>query len=141
MSGGSPLYASIPATRTSLTVALSRARVGVEGRLRDVAAKLIVLAAREVVAMWTRDTARALQREARTARADRGSSAVEYALIVAAIAAVTVVGVVALGQVVSSSYDQSCRGIASATSATGCTIDPSPSVPASSDPAPAPAGS
>lgn len=48
---------------------------------------------------------------------DDGASAVEYALILGAIAAVIIVAVVALGGVVRSSYSNSCTKLGSAMSA------------------------
>jgi pilus assembly protein Flp/PilA len=53
---------------------------------------------------------------ARQHRSDEGASAVEYALIVGAIAAVVIFVVIALGNVVSTSYTDSCTKIGSAMS-------------------------
>jgi pilus assembly protein Flp/PilA len=51
---------------------------------------------------------------------DRGASAVEYGLLIAAIAAVIVVIVFALGSVVKSKFQKTCNGINSdSTSSTG----------------------
>jgi pilus assembly protein Flp/PilA len=57
----------------------------------------------------------------RYARDDKGASAVEYGLLVAAIAAVIVVVVFALGGVLKSKLDTTCKGIAGgATPAASC---------------------
>jgi pilus assembly protein Flp/PilA len=50
-------------------------------------------------------------------RDDRGASAVEYGLLIAAIAAVIVVIVFALGSVVKSKFQKTCNEVQSQTSA------------------------
>ena len=53
---------------------------------------------------------------------DAGASAVEYGLLIAAIAAVIVVVVFALGSVVKSKFQKTCNGISSGSTSTGsCT--------------------
>ena len=47
----------------------------------------------------------------RTTRDDRGASAVEYGLLVAAIAAVIIVGVFAFGGFVSEIFEDTCESI------------------------------
>jgi pilus assembly protein Flp/PilA len=56
-----------------------------------------------------------------TAKNDEGASAVEYGLLVAAIAALIVIIVFALGHVIRSVFDQTCDTIASNTSNSSCT--------------------
>jgi pilus assembly protein Flp/PilA len=46
-------------------------------------------------------------------KSEKGASAVEYGLLVAAIAAIIVVIVFALGKVVKSAFQQTCDGITS----------------------------
>jgi pilus assembly protein Flp/PilA len=48
---------------------------------------------------------------------DKGASAVEYGLLIAAIAAVIVVIVFALGKVVQSKFQKTCNGISGADTA------------------------
>ena len=62
-----------------------------------------------------------LQRIRTTIRKDEGASAVEYGLLIAAIAALIVIIVFALGRLVSESFDDTCSGISSGagTSLTG----------------------
>lgn len=50
---------------------------------------------------------------------DTGASAVEYGLLIAAIAAVIVVIVFALGSVVKSKFQKTCSGISNGTTSTG----------------------
>ena len=64
---------------------------------------------------------------------DRGASAVEYGLMVAAIAAVIVGTVFALGGFVKSAFDDTCTAINSQTTPGCVTTPPAP-------PAPAPGG-
>jgi pilus assembly protein Flp/PilA len=52
---------------------------------------------------------------------DSGASAVEYGLLVAAIAAVIVVVVFALGNVVRSKFHNTCVGVAGTGDTTSCT--------------------
>ena len=52
---------------------------------------------------------------------DAGASAVEYGLLIAAIAAVIVVVVFALGSVVKSKFQNTCNGINSAKTASNAT--------------------
>jgi pilus assembly protein Flp/PilA len=73
-----------------------------------------------------------LRRSVRTT-ADRGASAVEYGLMIAAIAAVIVGTIFALGGFVKSAFDDTCTAINSQTTP-GCVTTP----PAA--PAPAPGG-
>jgi pilus assembly protein Flp/PilA len=54
-----------------------------------------------------------LQRIRTTIRKDEGASAVEYGLLVAAIAALIVIIVFALGRLVSESFKDTCDGIKS----------------------------
>jgi pilus assembly protein Flp/PilA len=54
----------------------------------------------------------------RHARSDDGASAVEYGLLVAAIAAVIVVIVFALGSVVQKKFQDTCSGVATGQTAT-----------------------
>ena len=67
------------------------------------------------------------------ATADRGASAVEYGLMIAAIAAVIVGTVFALGGFVKSAFDDTCTAINSQTTPGCVTTPPAP-------PAPAPGG-
>jgi pilus assembly protein Flp/PilA len=59
----------------------------------------------------------------RTARGirDRGASAVEYGLMVAAIAAVLVAIVFALGNIISGAFSQTCSAISTGTPVAGQT--------------------
>jgi len=52
-----------------------------------------------------------LQRIRTTIRKDEGASAVEYGLLIAAIAALIVIIVFALGRLVSESFQDTCDGI------------------------------
>jgi pilus assembly protein Flp/PilA len=61
-----------------------------------------------------------LRKVSRTAR-DRGASAVEYGLMVAAIAAVIVGVVFGLGTLVKGAFSTTCSAVASGTSTTGTT--------------------
>jgi pilus assembly protein Flp/PilA len=54
-----------------------------------------------------------LQRIRTTIRKDEGASAVEYGLLIAAIAALIVIIVFALGRLVSESFQDTCSGIKS----------------------------
>ena len=67
------------------------------------------------------------------ATADRGASAVEYGLMIAAIAAVIVGTVFALGGFIKSAFDDTCTAINSQTTPGCVTTPPAP-------PAPAPGG-
>lgn len=55
----------------------------------------------------------------RTRRGDEGASAVEYGLLIAAIAAVIVVIIFALGGVIKSVFSKTCTTISSGASVTG----------------------
>ena len=59
-----------------------------------------------------------LQRIRTTVHKDEGASAVEYGLLVAAIAALIVVIVFALGGLVRDTFSKTCSGIKSGTSGT-----------------------
>jgi pilus assembly protein Flp/PilA len=61
----------------------------------------------------------------RHAKDDTGASAVEYGLLIAAIAAVIVVVVFALGSVVKSKFQQTCNGVNTNTN-TGATSSCAP---------------
>jgi pilus assembly protein Flp/PilA len=65
----------------------------------------------------------AFLRAARTT-ADKGASAVEYGLMVAAIAAVIVGTVFALGGFVKSTFDKTCTAIANNSAQPTCTTPP-----------------
>jgi pilus assembly protein Flp/PilA len=54
----------------------------------------------------------------RHAKDDTGASAVEYGLLIAAIAAVIVVVVFALGSVVKSKFQKTCNGVSNGTTST-----------------------
>ena len=56
----------------------------------------------------------------RGARSDDGASAVEYGLLVVAVAAVIVAVVFALGVVTGNQYSETCDAIASAQGASSC---------------------
>ncbi len=56
-----------------------------------------------------------LQRIRTTVRKDEGASAVEYGLLVAAIAALIVVIVFALGNIVQEAFQDTCDGITNGT--------------------------
>ncbi|HUR51115.1 MAG TPA: Flp family type IVb pilin [Mycobacteriales bacterium] len=55
-----------------------------------------------------------------TGRNDEGASAVEYGLLVAAIAAVVILAVVAVGKFAKGSFQDTCDSLASATSTATC---------------------
>jgi pilus assembly protein Flp/PilA len=58
----------------------------------------------------------------RHAKSDEGASAVEYGLLVAAIAAVIVVVVFALGGIVKNKFQDTCKGVGGTSTATAnCT--------------------
>ena len=57
-------------------------------------------------------------------RHDEGASAVEYGLLVAAIAAVIVLVVFALGKFVKSAFDDTCKNVAKGATATSTTCTP-----------------
>lgn len=61
----------------------------------------------------------AYMRKLRTTRNDEGASAVEYGLLVAAIAAVILIVVFALGGVIKSVFGKTCSVISSGTSVAG----------------------
>ena len=65
----------------------------------------------------------AFMRNIRRHRNDEGASAVEYGLLVAAIAAVIVVVVFALGNVLNSKFQDTCNKIASNGNATAAPAD------------------
>jgi pilus assembly protein Flp/PilA len=57
-----------------------------------------------------------------TSRDEDGASAVEYGLLVAAIAAVIVIIVFALGGFIKGAFSTTCKSIGSAPSATGAAV-------------------
>ena len=57
-------------------------------------------------------------RKAQAARNDEGASAVEYGLLVAAIAAVIIIVIFALGGVIKSVFSDTCKSIKSSTTNT-----------------------
>ena len=62
---------------------------------------------------------RTIRRVQAAKRSDEGASAVEYGLLVAAIAAVIVVIIFALGGVIKSVFSKTCTTISSGASVTG----------------------